>query len=451
MANEPATLATLLIIDDDEQTIELIRSALEFPELKIISDTSALDGIESFKEHRPRIVLCDLKLPDMSGMEVLEKILKIDPGVEVILITGHYSSETAVEAIHKGAADYLNKPLNIEHLRSRIGLILEDLRHRSKYHSLMKEVLNVAQFQDMIGRSPAIIEVFSRIQRVGPHFRTALISGDTGTGKELVARALHKMSGAPAEKYGICNCAAVVDTLFESELFGYVKGAFTGALQDKMGLFEYANGGTVFLDEIGDMPLSMQVKLLRVLQNQEIHRVGSPIARKIDVRIVAATHKDLRAMVKEGTFREDLFYRLSMIEIHVPRLSDRLEDLPLLVRHFTEHFAKQFKKPIEGFSRRAQIQLSRYAWPGNIRELENVIGNACMMANGPIIDMEDLSSTICESSAGNRIDDESLVTLAEVQKRYAKNVLSKVKGNKAQASEILGISRATFYKLIADN
>jgi len=451
MASETTPLATLLIVDDDEQTIELIRGAMEFPDLHVIWAMSAIEGIESFKEHRPRIVLVDLRLPDMSGMEVLEKLLSIDPGVEVILITGHYSSETAVEAIQKGAADYLNKPLAIDHLRARIGQILENLRHRLKYHSLMNEVLNIAQFQDMVGRSPAIIEVFSRIQRVAPHFRTVLVSGETGTGKELVARALHKMSGAPVEKYGVCNCAAVVDTLFESELFGYVKGAFTGANTDKIGLFEYANNGTVFLDEIGEMPLATQAKLLRVLQTQEVQRVGSPVPRKIDVRIVAATNKNLRTMVKEKQFREDLFYRLSMIEIHLPKLADRLEDLPLLIRHFTEHFAKQYKKPIEGISRRAQILLSRYSWPGNIRELENVIGNACMMADSPVIDVDDLPAVICEPMTLNKFSDDTMLTLDEVQKRHAKSVLQKVKGNKAQAAGVLGISRATLYKIISDD
>jgi transcriptional regulator with PAS, ATPase and Fis domain len=233
----------------------------------------------------------------------------------------------------------------------------------------------------------------------------------------------------------------------ESELFGYVRGAFTGATQDKIGLFEYANGGTVFLDEIGDLPLPAQAKLLRVLQNQEVQRVGSPATRKIDVRVIAATHRDLRALVREGKFREDLYYRLSMVEIHLPRLRDRKEDFPLLLRHFTRKFASSYNKPISGITRRAQTLLARYSWPGNVRELENVLGNTCMMVTGGVIDVSDLPEYLSASSVSPQED--GLLTLEEVQRRHVLHVLEQVGNNKARAADVLNISRATLYSFLA--
>jgi len=238
---------------------------------------------------------------------------------------------------------------------------------------LDQQMVDTFQLEGIVGRSPLILDVFDAIRRVALHFRTALITGETGTGKELAAHALHRLSPVSDKTFAVCNCSALVETLFESELFGHVRGAFTGATQDKVGLFEYAHQGTVFLDEIGDMPLAGQAKLLRVLQNQEVQRVGSPAIRKVDVRFVAATNQDLRALVREHRFREDLYYRLSMVEITLPRLVDRKEDLPLLERYFIEKFATQYNKPIRGMTRRARALLGRRDWPGNVRELENVI------------------------------------------------------------------------------
>src|SRR5207249_3639585 len=240
-------------------------------------------------------------------------------------------------------------------------------------------------FAAMVGHSPAMLEVFHRIRRVAPHFRSVLVTGETGVGKELAAQALHRLSPVASGPFVTCNCSAVVETLAESELFGHVKGAFTGAVQDRIGVFEAANRGTVLLDEVGELSLSAQAKLLRVLQNQEIQRVGSPAVRRVDVRVMAATHRDLRSMVSAQRFREDLFYRLSMVSIKLPSLSQRKEDLPLLERYFLEKFAEQYSKPVRGLTRRAQAVLARHSWPGNVRELENVLGGACMMAEGESI------------------------------------------------------------------
>jgi transcriptional regulator with PAS, ATPase and Fis domain len=309
--------------------------------------------------------------------------------------------------------------------------------------------MDAYQFEGIIGRSPAMQEVFARLQRVAPHFQNLLITGATGTGKELVSRAVHRRSPVASGPFVVCNCSAIVETLFESELFGHVKGAFTGAAQYKVGLFEYANNGVIMLDEIGEMPLNVQAKLLRVLQNHEIQRVGSPAVRNITVKVIAATHRDLRAMVADKSFREDLFYRLSMIDIHLPSLSDRKEDLPLLQSYFVERFAAQYKKRLRGFTRRAQAQLSCHSWPGNIREMENVIGNACLMAESSYIDVQDLPAYLRREGSGSsgKLDP---LALDEMQKRHAMQMLERAGGNKALAAKVLGISRSTLYRLIGN-
>ena len=294
-----------------------------------------------------------------------------------------------------------------------------------------------------------MLDVFARIRRVAPHFGTALVTGATGTGKELVARALHRLSPGASHPFVVSNCSAIVESLLESELFGHVKGAFTGATQDKLGAFEYANHGTVFLDEIGELPLTAQSKLLRFLQNHEIQRVGSPVPRTVDVRVIAATNRNLRTMVKDGGFREDLYYRLAMVEIKLPGLAERREDLPLLERYFLEKFAVEYKKPVSGMTRRAQTRMAMYSWPGNVRELENVIGNACMMVDGIVIDVRDLPEPIRLQSRELSVPDETMISLEELQKRHTMKVLERVGGNKSQAAEILGISRATIYQLLA--
>ena len=315
--------------------------------------------------------------------------MAFDPATEVILMTAHYSSETAVEAIKKGASDYLNKPVSIAALRERIGVSgRKSPASGSEPASWRMSCCASAEFEGIVGNSPQMWDMFSRIRRVAPHYRAVLVTGETGTGKDLVAQALHRLSPARKGRYVVLNCSAVVETLFESELFGHVRGSFTGATHDKAGLFEHAHGGTLFLDEIGDMPLATQAKLLRVLQNQEVQRVGSLTARKVDVRVVAATNHDLRtAIAGKALSRGSRSIGFSMVEIQVPSLADRKEDLPLLERHFITRFASQYGKEIRGLTHRAQIVLAMHLWPGNVRELENVIGHACMMCMGETIDV----------------------------------------------------------------
>jgi len=448
MPNHP--IPKLLAIDDEVQSLELIKDALSKAGVEILTASDPKIGLETFKRVRPQIVLLDLMMPGIRGLEMLEWILAADPGAEVILMTGQYSTESAVEAIQKGACDYLDKPLSVEKLRRRIAELLSEAATRHRTQELEHELLDACRFAGIVGRSPLMLDVFSKLRRVAPHFRTVLVTGPTGTGKELVARALHNLSPVASGPFAVCNCSAIVETLVESELFGYVRGAFTGATKDKIGVFEYGNHGTVFLDEIGEFSLTAQGKLLRVLESQEIQRIGSPVPRAIDVRVIAATNRNLRAMVREGTFREDLYYRLAMVEISLPRLMDRREDLPLLERYFLERFAAEYKKPLVGITRRAQTRMAIYSWPGNIRELENVIGNACMMADGPLIDIGDLPEPVRGQSGDVTGQDEILMSVQELQKRHVMRVLDHVGGNKSQAAEILGISRATIYQLLAD-
>lgn len=441
---------TLMAIDDEPLTLEFVSAALAQEDVRVITASEPRSGLELVYRERPQIVLLDLKMPSMNGMEILERIVEFDPGIDVILFTGSYSTDSAVEAIQKGACDYLTKPIKVERLRQRVGSLLDDARRRQKAVRLERELLEASQFEGIVGTSPLMLEVFSRIRRVAPHFRNALITGQTGTGKELVARALHRLSPVSSGPFVVMNCAAVVETLFESELFGYVRGAFTGATQDKIGMFEYAHDGVLFLDEIGDMPLTTQAKILRVIQSQEVQRVGSPVPRKVDVRVVAATNRDLESRVSEKAFRDDLYFRLSMVEIKLPPLLDRREDLPLLERFFLERFSRQYKKPVTRLSHRAQTIISRYGWPGNVRELENILGHACMMAEGDTIDVPDLPQRFGAQRPHGIGKDDDMMTLEETQRRHALRVLERVSGNKVHAAEILGISRATLYRLLSE-
>jgi DNA-binding NtrC family response regulator len=453
-------MISVVVIDDNPGSLEFVSTALSRDGVEVFSASNPEEGLDLVYTHRPQVVMTDLVMPNMSGLDVLERIMEFDPSIDVILMTAHYTTETAVEAIRKGAADYLNKPIPVALLRERVGHLIDTALQRQRILKVDDELMHAAQFEGIVGRSPQMWQVFSRIRRIAPHYRAALITGETGTGKDLVAHALHKLS-LVAGKYVILNCSAVVETLFESELFGHVKGAFTGADRDKPGLFEHANGGTIFLDEIGDMPLATQAKMLRVLQNQEVLRVGSLTPQKVNVRVVAATNKDLRKAIADRNFREDLFYRLSMVEIQVPSLRERMEDLPLLSRHFMEKFSAQYGKQLRGLTQRAQILLNRYSWPGNVRELENVIGHACMMALGEVIDIGDLPPNLQQgehhTSAGPATvspvpepvgDRDSGLSFEEHEKQLLVQALEQAGGNQSKAARQLRIGRdALRYKM----
>ena len=439
----------LLTIDDDPQALALVRAALDQENLEIILASDPIEGLQAVKSRHPQVVLLDLMLPKLSGMEVLRQILEIDPETEVIMVTAHYSTASAVEAIQKGASDYFEKPLALDRLRKRVSELLQEAKRRIQARQLESDLLRAYSFEGIIGRSPLMLEALATVRRVAPHYQTLLVTGATGTGKELIARALHGLSPVANKPFVVCNCAALPNELIESELFGYVKGAFTGANADKTGLFEAANGGTLFLDEIAELSLGSQAKLLRAVQNREISRLGAAATRKVSVRIVCATNRGLRDLVAAKEFREDLFFRLTMVEIQLPRLAERKDDLPLLIRHFVEKFSSAYEKRIDGLTRRTEAALGRYSWPGNIRELENAIGYACMMTDSSVIDIHHLPTAVKTMGLplGSSVD---LVSLDEMQRIHARRILEYFEGDKIRTAEVLGVSRSTLYRLLSE-
>jgi DNA-binding NtrC family response regulator len=445
----------LIAIDDDPDSLQIVESLLQRnmgEQLEISSYVDPIKGLEAVRQERPDIVLLDLLMPNMGGMEVLDRIVEMDRSIDVLLLSAHDSAEAAVEAIQKGASDYLTKPIDVDRLRERVGRSVEAGLQRRRADHLDDQSRETCQFEGITSRDPAMLDVCTAIRRVAPYFRNVLITGPTGSGKELVAKALHRLSpGSSTAPFLVCNCAALTETLIENELFGHARGAFTGATEDKPGFFEMAHGGTLFLDEIGEMSLAAQAKVLRAVQNQEIQRVGSPAIKKVQVRLVAATNRDLAEEVREKRFREDLYYRLSMIELKLPSLADRKEDLPLLIREFMVRFSRQYGKQIAGFTRKAEAVLLRNSWPGNIRELENTIDFACMVCNSARIDVEHLPEKLLRppSPAQMPAGPHPLISLEEMDRRHARAVVSQLGGDKTEAAAVLGVSRATLYRLLA--
>jgi two-component system, NtrC family, response regulator HydG len=442
-----AEALSIVIIDDNPGSLELLSVALAHSEAAVYTSANPVEGLELVRKHRPRLVVTDLVMPEISGLEVLQQVVSFDSSIDVILMTAHYTPETAVAAIRQGAADYLQKPVKIGLLRERVASLIESANLRRRVHASTASGAEDLEFEGLQAKSDPMWNLFAMIQRVAPHYRSVLIQGPTGAGKDLIATALHRRSHVPG-KFVVLNCSAVVETLFESELFGHVRGAFTGADRDKTGLFELANGGTLFLDEIGDMPLPTQAKLLRAIQNQEILPVGSLTSHKVNVRIVAATHRDLRAAIASGSFREDLYYRLSMVELTVPPLKERPEDIPLLARHFVRKFSTEFSKHVEGLTQRALLVLQRYGWPGNVRELEHIIGRACMLTDGTMLDVDSLPENLIHEEAKLKISEESSSLLEDQERQLITDTLRAVKGNQSEAARRLGIGRdALRYKI----
>jgi len=438
-------LLRLVIIDDTPSSLELLSSALENRGIAIHMATDPKVGIELVREVKPHLVITDLVMPGLSGLDVLDKVMAIAPRTEVILMTAHYTTETAVDAIRRGAADYWQKPVKIARLRERVAELLEisQMRQRTKN----RDASATSEFEGMIARSEAMWKLFETVDKVAPHFRTILINGPTGVGKDLVAKALYQRSRAKGQ-FVVLNCSAVVETLFESELFGHTRGAFTGADRDKTGLFAAADGGVLFLDEIGDMPLPAQAKLLRAIQNQEVQRIGALATTRVNVKVVAATHKDLREAVRNGEFREDLFYRLSMVEVQVPPLHQRSEDVEPLANNFRQRFSESMGKVVRTITPRAMVVLRRYHWPGNVRQLEHVIGRSVMLTDGGDIDIRDLPAEIVDFPTSVSAPTDGTSALESQERAMIEQVFRETNGNQSESARRLGIGRdALRYKL----
>jgi two-component system response regulator HydG len=446
----PRETMTVCVVDDDPSMVEMLRTTIEHLGFGALGTTDPKEALEHIRTGRCRVVLSDLKMPEMDGLKLLEQALEQDPGVHIILMTGFYSLDSAIEAIKRGAYDYLCKPLERPRLKKTLDELAELYSQRRRIRELEEQLLVDLEFHGIVGKSPAMLEVFDLARKVAKHYTNVLLTGQTGTGKELVAKAIHQMSPLGQQRFAICNCSAMVDTLLESQLFGHVRGSFTGASDTRPGLFEYASGGTVFLDEVGETSLAMQAKLLRVIQNREIQRVGSPEVRHVDVRLIAATNRDLRAAVLAGRFREDLFYRLSTIQIRVPSLAERLEDIPILVQYFLKKYNEAYGKRILGLTRRAQTVLLQHAWPGNVRELENVISSASITSVNDFIDVDDLPEQVQkpQGSAGARGEPWRPLPLEEVRRQHIHRVLEMCEGNRVRASQILGIGRTSLYRYL---
>lgn len=425
-------MAEILIVEDERAQREALAGYLRKAGYDVVT---AATGKEAFEvKSTPDVVLLDLRLPDMEGLDLLKKLREMNPDTEIIVITAYGTVRTAVEAMRLGAFDYLTKPVDLDELLLIIGRALEKHERDLEVSFLKEEVEKFRPQTGLIGESPAIKEVLSMIYRVAPSNATVLITGESGTGKELVARILHAASPRKDRRFVAVSCAAIPESLLESELFGYERGAFTGATKPKPGKFELAHGGTLFLDEIGDLPISLQVKLLRVLQEKEVERLGSTVPRKVDVRIIAATNQDLRKKVEGGSFREDLYYRINTINIHIPPLRERKEDILPLAEFFLRKFSREMGKDIKSFDREARKALLSYQWPGNVRELINVVERAVVLTRKNIITADLLMLEQLKSP---------FPTLEELEREHIKKALKISGGNLTRASELLGIHRNT--------
>ena len=437
---------TILIIDDEKNIREGLGAALEMEGYKIALASDGKAGLERLVKGDIDLVITDLRMPEVSGEQVLAKVTAENPGVPVIVLTGHGSIDSAVDAMRNGAYDFLTKPLNLDQLVLIVKRALQGRELVLKHKELQEELNSRKSFESIIGKSAEMQKIFEIVRKAAGSKASVLITGESGVGKELIANALHNLSPRRDNSLIKVHCAALSENLLESELFGHEKGAFTGATSLKRGRFELANGGTIFLDEIGEIDQNVQIKILRVLQDKRFERVGGEETLEVDVRVIAATNRDLEAEIAAGRFREDLYYRLNVVHIHVPPLRDRRDDIPLLITAFLQEFAKENGKTIEGIDSRARSALYKFDWPGNIRQLRNCLESAVVMSSGPIIKLEDLPPSIAGSSQTDIIEVPAGIPMSEAEKMLILQNLAINKGNKTKTADILGIGRKTLHR-----
>lgn len=436
---------TLLIVDDEQTTRELCASVASQSGMRTVSAASAEEALEILEQSAIDIVLTDLKLPESNGLELLERIQHLHPHIAVMVLTQYGTIDSAVEATRKGALDYVTKPFRVEELRTRLERAMQAVELQQENRLLREQLRTRPGFGSLIGMSAKMERVYKLMEKVSQHDYPLLVLGESGTGKELVARGIHYSGPRRDRPFVPVDCSALVPTLIESELFGYVKGAFTGAVQAKKGLLEAAHGGTLFLDEIGDMPTDLQAKLLRALQEREVKPVGSTERRQIDVRIIAATNRDLEAAIRSGSFRQDLYFRLNVVQIKLPALRDRKSDIPLLVTSFLDKFSGP-QGPVRTISDDAMRRLVAYDWPGNVRELENAIERAVALSSGPILQIADLPSNLQYPASDRVPQKDELLPLEELERRAILRTLRETAGDKLAAARMLGIGKTTLYR-----
>jgi two-component system response regulator HydG len=456
----------LLVVDDDRAHAEAMQMALERDGHIVEIADNYMAALDRVRARSFDVVLTDLMLGDGNGLDLLRQLRELFPELSVFLITGYGSVETAVEAMQEGAADYLTKPVNLGELRTRVTRELEKLQLAEDNAELRRALDRRYGLEGMVGNAPNMQRVFDLVRQAGPTDATVLVLGESGTGKELIANALHRLSKRAARKFVAINCAALTESLIESELFGHNKGAFTGAIDSKIGKFEFAEGGTLFLDEIGDMPLATQAKLLRVLENREVIPVGSNTAKAIDVRIVAATNRNLQERVQSGEFREDLYYRLAVVQIDMPSLHDRVEDLPLLVDYFLQEMQERHDKQIASIAEPVLRVFREHTWPGNVRELRNAVETMVVLDSDGELGLDDMPIMLRDQAAA--FADISMPealepsrpaepgyeligrTLAEVEKDLLLQTLEALGGNRQKAANQLGIGERTLYRKLKE-
>ncbi|MDG2050307.1 MAG: sigma-54 dependent transcriptional regulator [Myxococcota bacterium] len=444
----------ILVVDDERSMREFLEIFFRREGFEVVTASDAPSALLCLENDEVDVVITDMQMPEGSGLDVLHGAHQLAPDAVVIVITAFATTDSAIEAMKKGAYDYITKPFKVDELRLVVDKALEKKDLFRENERLKSELRSQARCRSIIGSSPAMQPIFDLITQVAGTKTNVLISGESGTGKELVARAIHNQSSRSERSFVAINCGAIPENLLESELFGHVKGAFTGAIQNKEGLFEAAEGGTLFLDEVGELPLALQVKLLRVLQEKTIRRVGGTQDQGVDVRVLSATNRRLEDEIEAGRFREDLYYRLNVIQVELPPLRERLDDLPLLIQHFIEKFSSELEKPIEGFSELALGELFQYGFPGNVRELENIVERAVALTRGETIDVSVLPPTVTSARSRNErlrippegVKLESLVD--DYERRLLDEALREARGVKKQAARLLGISFRSFrYRL----